>query len=43
MARGFVRLVAVVDWSSRRVLSHRVSIARETDFRVEAPGGSCER
>jgi len=26
MARGFVSLVAVIDWFSRRVLSHRVSI-----------------
>jgi hypothetical protein len=38
MARGFVRLLAVVDWFSRRVLSHRVSITREADFRVEARG-----
>ena len=36
MARGFVYLAAVVDWASRRVLSHRVSITMETDFCVEA-------
>src|SRR5450432_3283939 len=36
MARGFVYLTAVVDWFSRRVLSHRVSIAMEADFCVEA-------
>ncbi len=36
MARGFVYLAAVVDWSSRRVLSHRVSITMEADFCVEA-------
>ena len=36
MARGFVYLVAVVDWFSRRVLSHRVSITMETDFCIEA-------
>ena len=36
MARGFVYLVAVVDWFTRRVLSHRVSIALEADFCVEA-------
>jgi putative transposase len=36
MARGFVYLVAVVDWFSRRVLSHRVSITMEADFCVEA-------
>jgi putative transposase len=36
MARGFVYLVAVVDWFSRRVLSHRVSITMEAAFCVEA-------
>ena len=36
MARGFVYLVAVVDWFSRRVLSHRVSITMDADFCVEA-------
>ncbi len=36
MARGFVYLAAVVDWATRRVLSHRVSITMETDFCVEA-------
>jgi putative transposase len=36
MARGFVYLAAVVDWFSRRVLSHRVSITMETDFCIEA-------
>lgn len=36
MARGFVYLVAVIDWFSRRVLSHRVSITMEADFCVEA-------
>jgi putative transposase len=36
MARGFVYLVAIVDWFSRRVLSHRVSIAMDADFCVEA-------
>ena len=29
MARGFVYLAAVVDWFSRRVLTHRVSITME--------------
>jgi putative transposase len=32
MALGFVYLVAVMDWYSRRVLAWRVSIAMETDF-----------
>src|SRR6202142_247415 len=36
MAEGFVYLVAVMDWFSRRVLSWRVSITMETDFCVEA-------
>ena len=36
MARGFVYLVAVVDWFSRRVLSHRLSITMDVDFCVEA-------
>jgi putative transposase len=36
MARGFVYLAAVVDWFSRRVLAHRVSITMEADFCIEA-------
>jgi len=36
MARGFVYLAAVIDWSSRRVLSHRISITMEADFCIEA-------
>ena len=36
MARGFVYLCAIVDWVTRRVLSHRVSITMEADFCVEA-------
>lgn len=36
MARGFVYLTVVMDWYSRRVLSHRVSITMDTDFCVEA-------
>ena len=36
MARGFVYLAAVVDWFSRRVLSHRVSITMEAAFCIEA-------
>jgi len=31
MARGFVVLVAVLGWASRRVLAHRVSITIEAD------------
>ena len=36
MAKGFVYLCAIVDWFTRRVLSHRVSITMEADFCVEA-------
>lgn len=36
MKRGFVYLVAVLDWASRRVLAHRVSITMEADFCVAA-------
>jgi putative transposase len=36
MARGFVFLTAVLDWHSRRVLAHRVSITRQADFCIEA-------
>ena len=36
MARGFVYLVVVLDWFSRRVLSWRVSITLEVDFCLEA-------
>ena len=43
MAKGFVYLVAVMDWFSRRVLSWRVSITMETDFCVEALTEAIER
>ncbi len=36
MARGWVYLAVVLDWSSRRVLAHLVSITMEVDFCVEA-------
>jgi len=36
MARGFVYLAAVVDWASRRVLAHRVSISMDGEFCREA-------
>ena len=36
MAKGFVYLVAVMDWYSRRVLAWRMSITMEADFCVEA-------
>ena len=36
MARGFVYLVAVMDWYSRRVLSWRLSNTLDTSFCTEA-------
>jgi putative transposase len=36
MARGFMYLVAVIDWHSRKVLAHRVSNTMEAGFCVEA-------
>jgi putative transposase len=36
MKRGFVYLVAIIDWATRRVLAHRVSISMTADFCVDA-------
>ena len=36
MAKGFMYLVTIMDWHSRRVLSWRVSNTMDTDFCVEA-------
>jgi putative transposase len=36
MKRGFVYLVAILDWATRKVLAHRVSISMNSDFCVEA-------
>ena len=36
MAHGWVYLVAIVDWASRRVLAHRVSISMDVSFCIEA-------
>lgn len=36
MACGWVYLCAIVDWASRRVLAHRVSISMDVSFCVEA-------
>ena len=36
MARGFIYLVAIIDWASRRVLAWRTSNTLTTDFCVEA-------
>ena len=36
MACGWVYLCAIVDWASRKVLAHRVSISMDTSFCLEA-------
>lgn len=36
MARGWVYLAAIIDWASRRVLTHRVSISMDTSFCLAA-------
>ncbi len=36
MAKGFVYVMAIMDWYSRKVLSWRVSNSMDTDFCVEA-------
>jgi putative transposase len=36
MRRGFMYLVAVMDWATRRVLSWRISNSMEADFCIEA-------
>lgn len=41
MARGFVYLCAVVDWASRKILAHRISISMETSFCLEALEEAC--
>lgn len=43
MNRGFMFLVAIMDWYSRKVLSWRVSNTMEADFCVEALAEAIER
>ena len=43
MARGFVYLVAIMDWYSRRVLSWRLSTTLDTSFCVDALEEALER
>jgi putative transposase len=43
MAKGFVYLVAVMDWFSRRVLAWRLSITMDSDFCVEALAEAMDR
>ena len=39
MARGFLYLVAIMDWHSRYVVAWRLSNSLEADFCVDAPQG----
>jgi putative transposase len=43
MSRGFMYLVAVMDWHSRKVLAWRLSNTMESDFCVEAVAEAIER
>ena len=43
MAKGFVYLVAIMDWYSRRVLSWRVSTTMDTSFCIDALEEAIER
>ncbi len=43
MARGFVYLVAVMDWYSRKVLAWRLSITMDVEFCVAAMRDAIER
>jgi len=43
MARGFIYLVAVVDWYSRRILSWRVSITMDVQFCLDAVQEAIDR
>ena len=43
MARGFVYLVAIIDWFTRRVLAWRVSISLDVGFCIEALGEALAR
>ena len=39
MRRGFLSLVAVMDWATRKVLAWRVSNTMEVEFCLEVVGG----
>ena len=43
MRRGFVYLVAIVDWATRKVLAHRVSISMTAAFCVDALNEAIEK
>ena len=43
MARGFLYLVAVMDWYSRRVLAWKLSTTQDADFCLEALHDALDR
>jgi len=43
MAKGFVYLCAVIDWHSRKVLAHRVSISMDVDFCISVLNEAIEK
>jgi putative transposase len=43
MRRGFLYLVAVMDWATRKVLSWRISNTMEADFCIAALEEAIER
>ena len=43
MRRGFLYLVTIMDWATRRVLSWRLSNTLEVEFRPEALGDAMAR
>jgi putative transposase len=43
MRRGFLYLVAIMDWASRKVLSWRISNTMEADFCIEALDDAMEQ
>ena len=43
MARGFLFLVAIMDWATRKVLAWRISPTLTTDFCVAALGDALDR
>ncbi|WP_017397601.1 IS3 family transposase, partial [Acinetobacter lwoffii] len=43
MAKGFVYLCAVIDWYSRKVLAHSVSISMEVAFCIETLNEAIEK
>lgn len=43
MRRGFLCIVAIIDWYMRKVLARRISNTFEADFCVEAPNKAMQK